>query len=340
VDDAARGIAGLRRSDNARIRRAGATAGWRSLAAGVALAFVGTSAFAASCKPKRPKPAIVLKTMGPCAFDQHTASFAGDPVEQAKCLLRGFDKSRNPAPVLESLPAVLAQHVGRSHGLPAREALSTMLSRDGLEWDLAYYLWQPVARARDNDSEAPAARYFVIHDTSGPNYGRRPWPKDIDHNPKINDLRLFRCSDGWGHAHAIINRGGSLLVNHDFSVPWRATKFERARNFDGALKGLFLHVELIQPRRRAPGKGRRNDALAPTPGFTAAQYDRLALLYIIASVRAGAWLIPAFHAPIDAHIRGGHDDPQNFELDAFAGSLGRLLVALEPRDKPVLEAHR
>ena len=53
-----------------------------------------------------------------------------------------------------------------------------------------------------------------------------------------------------------------------------------------------------------PGRGRRNDAQAPTPGFTAAQYDGLALLYVIASVRAGAWLVPAFHAPIDADIRG------------------------------------
>jgi aryl-alcohol dehydrogenase-like predicted oxidoreductase len=28
----------------------------------------------------------------------------------------------------------------------------------------------------------------------------------------------------------------------------RETKFEQAANFSGALKGLFLHVELIQPR--------------------------------------------------------------------------------------------
>jgi hypothetical protein len=86
---------------------------------------------------------------------------------------------------------------------------------------------------------------------------------------------------------------------------------------------------MIQPRRRAPGFGRRNDAQAPTPGFTAAQYDRLALLYVVASVRAGAWMIPAFHASIDSGIRGGHDDPQNFDLQIFTRSLEDLLQSLQ-----------
>ena len=152
----------------------------------------------------------------------------------------------------------------------------------------------------------------MIHDTSGPNYGGRPWPANLDDHPKINNLRRFWCSDGWVVAHVVINRRGAMLLGHDLAEPWRATKFERATAFGTALKGLFLHVELVQPRRRAPGRGRRNDAQAPTPGFSAAQYDRLALVYTVASVRAGAWLIPAFHAPIDAHIRGGHDDPQKF----------------------------
>ena len=93
-------------------------------------------------------------------------------------------------------------------------------------------------------------------------------------------------------------------------------------NFGTALKGLFLHVELIQPRRALErGYGRRNDFLAPDPGFSPAQYDSLALVYMVASVRAGFWLIPAFHAVLDEGIRNKHDDPQNFELEAFARSL-------------------
>lgn len=175
------------------------------------------------------------------------------------------------------------------------------------------------------------ARYFVIHDTSGPNYGRRPFPTDINGDTNFNKLADFKCDDGWGKAHVVVNRAGEMLVDHELSVPWRETRFEQAANFSDALKGLFLHVEMIQPRRSASRRG-RDDALAPTPGFTAAQYDRLALLYTIASVRAGRWLIPAFHAAIDADIPNGHDDPMNFDIADFAASLDNLAEIL--RDGP------
>ncbi|MGH8636171.1 MAG: hypothetical protein ACREUZ_03455, partial [Burkholderiales bacterium] len=165
-------------------------------------------------------------------------------------------------------------------------------------------------------------------DTSGPYFGGRPFPPDIDENRRINNLARFRCTDGWEVAHVIINRPGQILLGHELSEPWRATKFERATAFGTDLKGLFLHVELIQPRRRAPGRGGRNDAMAPNPGFSDAQYDRLALIYVIASVRADRWLIPAFHGPIDSGIRGGHDDPQNFDLAAFAASIDTLVARL------------
>jgi hypothetical protein len=34
--------------------------------------------------------------------------------------------------------------------------------------------------ANDNDPSAPMARYFVIHDTSGPNFGHRAFPEEVD----------------------------------------------------------------------------------------------------------------------------------------------------------------
>jgi hypothetical protein len=291
----------------------------------------------AGCKPARPRPPIVLKTMGPCGFDPETLSYAGEPEQQAMCLVRPVLKLGIPGPTLESLPRVLASRVGRGSDLPARETLSGFLSRLDLETDFAANLWLPVSRARDNDPNAPAARYFVIHDTSGPNFGSRPWPRTIDEDPKINNLAGHRCSDGWETAHVIVNRMGGMLLGHDFAIPWRATKFERGTRFAGALKGLFLHVEMIQPRRR---EGRRRDGAAPTPGFSAAQYDRLALLYVVASVRAERWLIPAFHSWIDMDIRNGHDDPQNFELEVFARSLEKLLARLEnPEETRVRAVH-
>ena len=205
--------------------------------------------------------------------------------------------------------------------------LSGFLSKQNLEWDFAANLWQPLSRAQDNDPAAPMARYFVIHDTSGPNFGRRSFPADVDVNPKINSLAGFKCDDGWGKAHVVVNREGGMLLDHELSVPWRETKFERAVNFGGAMKGLFLHVEMIQPRRSTGRRG--NDAQPPDPSFTTAQYDRLALIYTIASVRAGRWLVPAFHAAIDAHIRNGHDDPLNFDVQSFAASLDRVTQQLQ-----------
>lgn len=305
--------------------------GRRLIAAGLACAVLGVSApaaWSAQCKPQRLRAPFYVKTMGRCVFDPATLSFQGEPAEQARCLMRGMDRSRNLAPPMASLPAALAERVGTETGLPPRDVLSTFLSRQDLEWDFAAYLWLPISRGNDNDPSAPMARYFVIHDTSGPNYGHRSFPEEVDNNAKINSLKRFRCSDGWGAAHVVINRAGGMLVTHDFSFPWRATKFEQAANFSGALKGLFVHVELVQPRRAAAGRGRRNDAQSPDPPFTTAQYDRLALVYVIASVRAQRWLIPAYHAALDADIRNGHDDPLNFDPQSFADSLQKLMDRL------------
>ena len=90
-------------------------------------------------------------------------------------------------------------------------------------------------------------------------------------------------------------------------------------------RGLFIGIENIQPRIGlpavpAPGK-KANDLIAPDPGFTPAQYRRLALLYVAAGVRRGRWLIPAFHAVVDSRYADGHDDPQNFDMRAFSDAV-------------------
>ena len=282
-------------------------------------------ALAARCRPRRPLPSVVLQTMGPCDFDVVTLSFAGNSVQQAACLVRPVNRWAHLGPPLENLPKVLADRVGRPQVMPDRAALATLINEVGLAPQFADGLASQVSRARDGDPLSPMARYFVIHDTSGPKLGS--FPANLNENAKINNLARFRCSDSFELAHAVINRKGGVFFGHDFAVPWRSTKFERALFFGNALKGLFLHVEMIQPRRRGPGR-HANDIAAPSPGFTGAQYGQLALLYTIASVRAGEWLIPAFHAVIDGDVRGGHDDPQNFELTAFAQALEGILDRL------------
>ena len=120
-----------------------------------------------------------------------------------------------------------------------------------MEWDFAAHLWQPVSRAEDNNPEAPAARYFVIHDTSGPNYGHRSFPDDIDSTAKFNNLKNYYCPDGWGKAHVVVNRSGDMIVDHDFAIPWRETKFERAVDFVGTLEGA------VPARRDDPAAAQR-----------------------------------------------------------------------------------
>ena len=147
---------------------------------------------------------------------------------------------------------------------------------------------------------------------------RYGWPFAL----MIMDLNSFkRLNDRQGH----------VTVGHDFEVGWRATKLER--NLGEAVRGRFLHVENVQPRREDPSGPPRNDRIGPEPGFTAAQYRTLALLYVLASVRAGTWLIPAFHANIDRGIPNAHDDPQHFDLGVFDRELARWVGRLGPKNR-------
>ena len=264
-------------------------------------------------------PPIFSRPWGRAGSIRQAMSFHGEPVEQASCLMRGMDQSRNLAPALESLPAPLATRVGQETGLPSREALSGYLSKLDLEWDFAAYLWQPVSRANDNDPDRADGALF-----RHPRHQRaefRPPRLSRRHRrqtPKINNLAQLQMSRRLGQGA----RRDQPLRRH--AAQSRARQFLGARpnsssaaNFAGALKGLFLHVELIQPRRAAAPRPPQRRANAQPRLSPTAQYDRLALLYVIASVRAGRWLIPAFHAALDADIPNGHDDPLNFDLKAL-----------------------
>lgn len=271
------------------------------------------------------RPPTTLKNMGPCEFDPEKLSFKGTAAEQAACLARpvlpGGAIDKEPG----KLPEDFLARVGTTKDLPALSDLMTYLLAVGFARELAFGLPLPISRANSNDADAPSARYFVIHDTSAPNFRQKPFPEFADWDHGINNLNRYRCANAIEPAHFFINRRGEILKGHDFLVPWRATKFEGATNFGTRLRGLFVHTELIQPRRAMPGRGWLNDFLAPTPGFSRAQYDRLALVYIVASRRAGEWMIPAFHAVIDDGIYDKHDDPQNFEFAKFNDAINRLL---------------
>ena len=288
----------------------------RCVVAAAGLALAGCAFF---------EPFEATGPIGPCGFDVARLQFAGDALAQARCLLRPVGTGGVLASAPAALPDTLAALVGQPVG-DLRTTLRRYVDAHRIaEAAIGGWLDAPLARARDDDPGAPAARYFVLHDTSTPWLGDAvAFPPDDD--PSLNGLARFAGPDAV--AHVFVNRRGETLLGHDFSVPWRATQLE-TRRVGVAARGLFLHVELAQPRRRDPAGSARNDLVAPLPGFTDAQYAQLALLYAAASARRGDWLIPAFHAALDEGIAGAHDDPQHFEIARFAAALERLRDALE-----------
>jgi hypothetical protein len=272
-----------------------------------------------------PVAALAAAPVGHCRFDVDRLAFAGSAARQAACLLRPVGPGGVLAAGPARLPADLRRRLNHRAGIDTAR-LARYLATAGAPTALADTIADPVSRARDNHPAAPAARYFVIHDTSQPYLGAAPFPPEIDTSDTVNDLGHYLVPDAV--AHVFTNRRGEIAIGHDFSVPWRATKLE-SRVIGLPAKGLFLHVENQQPRRADPTGPPGNDRIAPTPGFTAAQYDALALVYIVASVRAGRWLIPAFHAAIDEGLPDAHDDPQNFDLAAFDAAITRRLAAIK-----------
>ena len=260
-----------------------------------------------------------------CRFVDSLFTFSGSPREQAKCLLRPVKMYGHLGEALSALPLPLDTLIGRVVALD-RAAVKRYLSANNIsEEEIGGSLAAPLSRANNNDPNSPSARYFVIHDVSTPNYLNNPFPANLNEAAwRWNDLSKWKQDS---RAHIYVNRIGKSVTAWDFKTAGRATKFEtKILKLRG--KGLFLHVELVQPRRRDPDGGAQNDAIAPTPGFTEAQLQRLALLYVAASVRAGQWLIPAFHAALDVGIPDAHDDPQNFDLTHWAQQLKILLEAI------------
>ncbi|HZH34376.1 MAG TPA: hypothetical protein VEX64_06010 [Pyrinomonadaceae bacterium] len=269
---------------------------------------------------------IVHAQNSPCAFDKQTLQFTGTPLEQALCLLRPVKISGNLGSQLKKLPSPLEKLIGKPIEIQRTKFREFLRKNKIEESEIGGSLDSPLSKALLPDGREISALYFLIHDTSSPYLKDEPFPAEINEKDwRGNDLRIWKNQPV---AHVFVNRAGESATIVEFGEPVKkgfGTKF--ARDFlKQDAKGLQIHIELVQPRRRDPlRKPETNDAIAPTPGFTAEQYDRLALLYAAASVRRGLWLIPAFHAATDAGIKDAHDDPQNFELKIWAKSLAKLL---------------
>lgn len=266
-----------------------------------------------------------------CPYAAWKSGFQGDARAQATCLLRPVQRYARLG-ASAPLPAFLASRVGQRTDI-APATLRAYLAAQGIsEADAGGAVDAPLSRATGR-LVAPVARYFVIHDTSYPNFLAEPIPAHInDASWDFNDFTVRNPALGGGpKGHVYVNRLGASLQVRDFGTHGYASKLEKDKP---SLTGLFLHVELVQPRNSVPGGGKGNDGLAPDPGFTPAQYERLALLYVAASVRKGTWLIPAFHAVLDTGYANGHDDPQNFSLAQWDAVLSHLSAVMQGRGAP------
>ncbi len=263
--------------------------------------------------------------IGVCEFSPAQFAFRGDAREQARCLLHPIRQwAVLDGEDLVILPPALDRVVGAPFDFE-RSATLRALEAGGLPPYLVAGIRRPVSYG--GPEQSLRARYFVIHDTSTPDLGTRPFASDLDTDEETNSFHYYRTRIT--SAHVFVNRRGEIYVAEDFSSPLRATKLERFEYGGRLTRGMFLHVELVQPRRHDPSGSAENHGAAPEVGFSAAQYRRAAQLYVLASARAGEWLIPAFHANIDRLIPEAHDDPQNFSLPAFDAALADIIAEVQ-----------
>ena len=250
-----------------------------------------------------------------CPFD------STDENKLARCLIRPVSRGGNVGQTPATLPNVLKDLIGKPINIDLVK-LRKFLTDNGIkEADIGGTLIQDTTKVR----------FFVIHDTSSPEISAANFPANIN-EATWSGNKLSNWLNSNTPTHVFINRVGESGTKANFSTLVRATKYESGRDITNAAQrqqarqkrgGLFVHFELIQPRRKSNPNTFFD--LAPTPGFSKKQLDRLALLYVAASYRSKRWLLPAFHASIDATIADAHDDPQNFDIASWLDSVQTLL---------------
>lgn len=268
--------------------------------------------------------------MPTCPFNRNTLSFLGDAVSQARCLLRKVMPFGNVGSTPASLPAILESIVGRPCDV-TRAQLAGYLASHGIHTsEIGGELDQPVSSTDGDVAPATHARYFMIHDTSTPHRDGHFTAATAIFPPSINTTAWSgnNLSNAVGMTtHVMLARTGESATSNNYRTAMRATKRERLEvpGHPNALRGLFLHHELVQPRLL---NNSNLDEFSPDPGFTPGQYERLAVCYHAAAVRSGTFLIPAFHCVLDMEIPDGHDDPQHFDLAAWGAALQAVRAAI------------
>lgn len=303
---------------------------------------VGAAALLAIISLMPFQSANAAKLIGGCGFDLKSLTFRGSDLQQAKCLLRPTLPAGHLGGELKTLPAPFEHAIGTPFRLDSSAFRAYLQSKQIGPNSLGGDIDAPLSRS----AVGPSAKYFVIHDVS--------WNlcEDKDSLKRSSqpdaDWNLISRWENAGEAHLYTTRDGKLIApqGRTFATPWTATKLEKVDK--SRTRGRFLHIENVQLRTVAAeideptriGEDKRkdkdkedtrpciNDRIAEKPGFTQVQYERLALVYIAASHRAGQWLVPAYHLAVDDGVGDAHDDPQNFDLNDFGSKICGHLAAL------------
>lgn len=255
--------------------------------------------------------AATSREVGGCRFDTQRMQFFGNPAAQTRCLLKRV-KTKGAGADVQNIPAWLSDRVGAPTG-PLASKIISYLQRSSIDSSTLSGLIL--------DGNAPRLRYFVIHDTSAPELQQPAFPANIN-EAAYSGNRLSGWASLSGRVNLLISRDGRSRLTTDWGATRSrpATKIEQ-NSIAAAARPLFAHVENIQPRLKPSGSWAW---IAPSPGFAPAQDDRLALAYVIASARAGRWLVPAYHFNIDQGLPDGHDDPQNADLAGWVARIERI----------------
>jgi hypothetical protein len=283
-------------------------------------------------------------------FDENAMEYKGNKQTQAKLLLRDVKIWGKVSQEEPKIDTTFLNLLAKPIPFTKTEVLNYLTKNNINLNSIGGSIDNPVSYTTISNKKI-YAKYFVIHDVSTPAIdGKHPidFPKDIDDSTFFYKKQYWNKISKWKYnklikeqeppSHIILTRTGESNTLVDFSEGWRATKFE-SKILKEKSKGLYLHIELVQPRVYIPPKSNKDNApFAPVPGFADLQYKKLALLYVCASVRKGEWLVPAFHVCIDQEVtfmengklrKDSHDDPQNFELHKFTNEILKLISVLK-----------
>jgi N-acetylmuramoyl-L-alanine amidase len=157
------------------------------------------------------------------------------------------------------------------------------------------------------------ASYFVIHDTSG---GKEPNTANVDAVAATRGIHLFL-----GTERTVYRPHKKAGIENDWHTVGWGTRVgnKRAEEFVHTELSPYNNYEVMNKEKYREELSIGIDGVINSgSNFTIRQYDRLAIAYLICSLRRGRLLTVTTHREVDfSYSRDAHGDPQDFDFDYF-----------------------